>query len=275
MELVSIVVLAMTGVIVGLAQGLLGVGGAFIMVPVMVVVFNGMDIPTDAAVKLAFGTSLLVVFPTAVFSSFAHHRRGAVWWKAAIVLGSVGAAGALLGATLTSQFLGGSTAKIIFGAAAMLGAVRMIVWKPSEVEEEPEDNPLVWAGWGFPLGVFVGLLGVGGGILMVPLMVTILKFRMHRAVGTSTAVMLFTSGAGALGYIVNGLSVSGLPTQSLGYFNLPAWICLVSTSMVITQAGAWMAHRLRAEMLKTVFAVVMLFVGLSMIGAFDWLGWPV
>ena len=46
MELASIVVLVLTGVIVGLAQGLLGVGGAFIMVPVMVVVFNGMDIPT-------------------------------------------------------------------------------------------------------------------------------------------------------------------------------------------------------------------------------------
>ena len=274
MELASIVVLVITGVIVGLSQGLLGIGGAFIMVPVMVGIFTSMDIPTDLAVRLAFGTSLMVVFPTAVCSSFAHHRRGAVWWKAAVVLGAVGAAGALLGATLTSQFLSGSTAKVIFGAVAMLGGIRLIVWRPPDVAKEPEDNPLVWTGWGLPLGVFSGLLGIGGGILMVPLMVTVFKFRMHRAVGTSTAVMLFISGAGALGYIVNGLDVSGLPAQSVGYFNLPAWISLAATSMVMTQAGAWMAHRLRAEILRTSFAGVMLLVGLIMVGAFDWLGWP-
>jgi uncharacterized membrane protein YfcA len=274
MELASIVVLLITGVIVGLSQGLLGIGGAFVMVPVMLGVFTSMDIPTDLAVRLAFGTSLMVVFITAVFSSFAHHRRGAVWWKAAVVLGAVGAAGALLGATLTSQFLSGSTAKVIFGVVAMLGGLRLIVWRPPDVAKEPKDNPLVWAGWGLALGLFSGLLGIGGGILMVPLMVTVLKFRMHRAVGTSTAVMLFISGAGALGYIVNGLEVSGLPAQSVGYFSLSAWISLAATSMVMTQAGAWMAHRLRAEILRAIFAVVMLFVGLIMIGAFDWLGWP-
>lgn len=274
MEFASIVVLVMTGVVVGLSQGLLGIGGAFIMIPVMVVVFDGMGIPSDATVKLAFGTSLLVVLPTAVFSSFAHHRRRAVWWKAAAVFGCVGALGAALGATLTSQVLSGGTAKIIFGAVAILGATRMIVWKPAEVDAEPNDNPLLWAAWGFPLGVFIGLLGVGGGILMVPLMVTMLKFGMHRAVGTSTAVMLFTSGAGALGYIVNGLDASGLPNGTLGYFHLPAWICLASTSIVTTQAGAWMAHRLRGEVLRAVFAVVMVLVGLSMMGAFGRLGWP-
>jgi uncharacterized membrane protein YfcA len=44
--------------------------------------------------------------------------------------------------------------------------------------------------------------------------------------------------------------------------------------MVMTQAGAWLAHRLRAGMLRAVFAVVMLLVGLSMMGAFGRLGWP-
>jgi uncharacterized membrane protein YfcA len=274
MEPAAIVVLIGTGAVVGLSQGLLGVGGAFIMVPVMIIVFNGMDVPSDAAVKLAFGTSLMVVLPTAVFSSFAHHRRGAVRWKAAAVLGCTGAAGAVLGATLTAQVLSETAAKVIFGAVAILGAARMVLWKPPDGQPGPDGNALVWAAWGLPLGVFTGLLGVGGGILMVPLMVTVLRFGMHRAVGTSTAVMLFTSGAGALTYIVHGLDTPGLPGGTLGYFHLPAWLCLASTSMVMTQAGAWLAHRLRAGMLRAVFAVVMLLVGLSMMGAFGRLGWP-
>ncbi|MBM4445698.1 MAG: sulfite exporter TauE/SafE family protein, partial [Chloroflexi bacterium] len=234
MGIAAIIVLVATGAIVGLSQGLLGVGGAFIMVPVMIIVFNGMDVPSEAAVKLAFGTSLMVVLPTAVFSSFAHHRRGGVWWKAAAVLGCAGAAGAVLGATLTTQVLSETMAKVIFGAVAILGAARMILWKPPDGQPGPDGSALVWAAWGLPLGVFTGMLGVGGGILMVPLMVTVLRFGMHRAVGTSTAVMLFTSGAGALAYIVHGLDTPGLPGGTLGYFHLPAWLCLASTSLVMT-----------------------------------------
>lgn len=274
MEPGVVITLLVTGVVVGLGQGLLGVGGAFIMVPVMVAVFTGMDIPTDAAVKLAFGTSLLVIFPTAVFSSWAHHRRGAVWWKAAIVLGIAAAAGSVLGATLTSRFISGSVIKVVFGAVVILASVRLLTSKLSDAEEDPDMNPLVWACCGFLLGMVSGLLGIGGGIIMVPVMTIVLKFRMHRAVGTSTAVMLFSSSAGALGYILNGLGVSGLPAQSVGYFNLPAWICLATTSIVMTQVGAWMAHRLKGDILRIAFSVVMLFVGLSMVGAFNWLGWP-
>jgi hypothetical protein len=262
-----IFILLATGIGVGFAQGLLGVGGSFIMVPVMTIVFTHMGIPTDTAVKLAFGTSLLVVLPTAISSSTAHHRKGAVWWKAAITLGIAGAAGALLGATLTSQFISGDIIKIVFGAVVLLGAVVMLTAKPSTVEEEPKDSPPLWAGCGFLLGTLSGLLGLGGGIFMVLAMTTALKFKMHRAVGTSTAIMMFTSAAGALGYILNGLDASNLPAHSIGYLNLPAWIALAATSVLTAQVGARTAHRLTPKILRIIFIIVMVYIGLKMIGA--------
>jgi len=274
LELDSIVILLVTGIAVGFAGGLLGVGGCFIMVPVAVMVFTNMDVPVDIAVKLAFGTSLLVVLPTAISGSLAHHRRGAVWWKAAIVLGIAGAAGALLGATVTSQFISGGAIKIAFGAVIILGGVRMLTAKPPTIEEEPKDSPLVWIGCGFPLGMVTGLIGIGGGVLVVPLMTAALRFKMHRAVGTSMGMMMFTSAAGALGYILNGLGVSGLPAHSIGYLNLPTWICLAATSVGMAQVGARVAHRLTARILRILFILVMFYLGLRMIGVFDWLGWP-
>ncbi|MDD1652846.1 MAG: TSUP family transporter, partial [Methanomicrobiales archaeon] len=66
MEPILIIVLVAAGIIVGLGQGLLGVGGAFIMVPVMVAVFDHLGWEQDIAVKMAFGTSLLVMFPAAI-----------------------------------------------------------------------------------------------------------------------------------------------------------------------------------------------------------------
>jgi uncharacterized membrane protein YfcA len=91
---------------------------------------------------------------------------------------------------------------------------------------------------------------------------------MHQAVATSAAVMVFTTGAGALGYFVNGLGVSGLPEGSLGYFNLTAWFCLAPTSIAMTQVGTWAAHHLSARVLRIAFVVVMIVVGLRMVGAF-------
>ena len=269
LEPTSIAVLLITGLAVGFAQGLLGVGGSFIMVPVTVMVFDNIDVPVDMAVKLAFGTSLAVVLPTAVASSLAHHQRGAVWWRAAVILGAAGAAGALLGSTVTSRFIEGDSLKVAFGAVVILSSLRLLTAKPPSIEEEPKDSALAWIGFGFPVGFVCGLIGIGGGILMVPIMTLALKFGVHRAVGTSTALMMFTGGAGALGYIVNGLAVSELPAHSIGYLNLPTWICLAATSVAMTQLGARVAHRLTARVLMIVFVILMLYLGLRMIGVFD------
>ena len=268
MEPILIIVLVAAGIIVGLGQGLLGVGGAFIMVPVMVAVFDHLGWDPDLAVKVAFGTSLLVILPAAVATTAAHHKMKAIRWKAAVVMGIAGAAGSLLGATLTTQVIGGGVMKVVFGVVVVLASVRLLTARPVESREPPRESFFLWATFGFIIGMFSGLLGAGGGILLVPVMVMVLRFRMHQAVATSAAVMVFTSGAGALGYLVNGLHVSGLPGGSLGYFSLTAWLCLAPTSIAMTQVGTWAAHRLSARALKAMFVIVMVVVGLRMLGAF-------
>ncbi len=262
------VILVATGVVVGLGQGLLGVGGAFIMVPVMVAVFEHLGWDGDAAVKIAFGTSLLVIFPAALATTAAHHRRGAICWKAAAVMGATGVAGSLLGSTLTTRVIGGETMKIVFGVVVIGVSIRLFTARLRESTEVAPDRPLPAAGIGALVGLFSGLLGAGGGILAVPLMVAVLKFRMHQAVATSAALMVFTSGAGALGYFVHGQGASDLPAGSFGYFYPVAWLCLAPTSIALTQVGTWALPRTPATVLRIVFAMVMVVVGLHMIGLY-------
>ena len=69
MPAAHIIALLGTGVAVGFASGLLGVGGSFIMVPVQFWVFAGMGVTTDIAIRLAFGTNLLVVLSTSISSA--------------------------------------------------------------------------------------------------------------------------------------------------------------------------------------------------------------
>ena len=110
---------------------------------------------------------------------------------------------------------------------------------------------------------------------MVPVMVVILKFRMHQAVGTSTAMMIFTSIGGVFSYIMEGLNVPELPEYSIGYVNLLQWILLAGTSVPMAQVGVRTAHRLPAKQLKYVFIAVMIYMGLKMMGVFSSLHLPI
>jgi len=110
---------------------------------------------------------------------------------------------------------------------------------------------------------------------MIPVMVLAMKFKMHQAVGTSTALMIFASIGGILSYLFNGLNVPGLPPYSVGYVNFLQWILLVGTSVPMAQVGVKIAHKLPAKQLKYVFIVVMIYMGLKMIGVFAWLHLPI
>ncbi|MFC1974747.1 sulfite exporter TauE/SafE family protein [Chloroflexota bacterium] len=267
-----IIILLATGIVVGFAGSLLGVGGAFIMTPVQYMVFTSIGIPTDTAIKLAFGTSLLVILPTALSGAWRHHKRGTVWWKAAIIMGSCTLIGAFVGATIAAH-LPGEQLKIAFGAVVLLSGIRMLTANLPQIEEEPRENPWLWVAWAIPIGIITGAIGIGGGVLMVPVMVLALKFKMHNAVATSLAMMIFTSIGGIIGYIINGLGVPNLPAYSIGYVNLPNWFLLAVTSVSMAQVGAITAHRLPAKQLRYTFIAVMFYMGLKMLGVFDWLGW--
>lgn len=274
MGLYCILALLVTGCVVGFAAGLLGIGGCFIMVPVQYWVYTGMGIDPGIAIKMAFGTNLFVVLPTAISGSLAHHRKGAVWWKASVYLGGCGLIGAVAGSTIASN-IPGVVLKIMFGAVILAGGIRMLTAKPPRIDDEPQDNPLVWILWGLPLGLVTGFVGIGGGVVMIPVMTLFLKFTMHQAVGTSTAVMILTSIGGLIGYIINGLGVPGIPSPHLGYLHIWSGLVLAVTSIFMAQVGARVAHLIPAKQLKLIFIMVMFYMGLKMIGVFEWLNLPI
>lgn len=276
LTLPHIITLLATGIGVGFTSGLLGVGGCFIMTPIQYMIFTSIDIPSDVAIKLAFGTNLLVVLPTAISGTWRHNKKGAVLWKAAIVMGSCGLMGAFGGATLAT-YLPGQWLKIAFGVVILAGGIRMLTARPPKIEHESKDNPWLWIAWAVPVGIITGIIGIGGGVLMVPVMVLALKFKMHNAVATSLAMMIFTSIGGVIGYIINGLSVPELKdlAYTIGYVNLTSWFLLAATSVGMAQLGAVMAHKLPAKQLRYIFIVIMFYVGLKMLGVFNWLGWPI
>ncbi len=268
-------ILLATGAGAGFASGLLGIGGGFIMVPVMYSVIGAMGFP-DIAMKVALGTSLLVILPTAMSGAWRHNKKKAVRWKTALVLGLCGLGGGLAGSTLAT-YLPERALKTGFGGLVLAIAIWMglgMMPKLAKQRAEPKDNPRLLPALGFPIGMVSGLTGLGGGALIVPALVLALDFPMHMAVGTSVTAIILTSLGGITGYIIHGIGVPGLP-YSIGYINLPMWLCLAGMSVPLAQLGAKTAHALPAKQLRYIFIALMVYIGLRMIGVFSWLGLPI
>jgi uncharacterized membrane protein YfcA len=254
----------------GFASGLLGVGGGFIMVPVSYWIILAMGISPDIAIRIAFGTSLLVILPTAISSTWRHNKKKAIRWKTALILGPCALVGAVVGATLAAH-ISGKILEIGFGGLVLAVALWMglgLMPKLRGGDEELREKFGLVVACGFPIGVVTGLTGLGGGALIVPMLVLALNFPMHIAVGTSVASIIFASLGGTVGYIINGIEVPGLLPYSIGYVNLPIWLCLAATSIPLAQLGARAAHALPAKQLRYIFIAFMVYSGLRMIGVF-------
>ena len=271
---VHIIALLCIGLVQGLTTGVLGAGGGWMMTPVQYWVYTDMGIPSDIAIRVAFATDLFVILPTSAASAWGHHQRRAVWWKAAMVLGGCGLVGAFGGATVATH-ISASPLKTVFGVTVLAAGLRMLTAKSPTTTEEPKDNTRLWVVWAFPVSFMAGLIGVGGGLFMVPIMALVFRFGMHMAVATSAATISMISIGGLTGYIVHGLGVAEIPSPSIGYVYIWAWLCLAGASIFMTQVGVRIAHRLAAKQLTWIFSAAALYVGLRMIGVFSWLGWPI
>jgi len=269
-----LLVLVGTGVLVGFASGLLGVGGGFIMVPVQFFMLIGMGVDPDTALRVAFATSLAVILPTALSGAIGHWRHGAVLFWPAFLLGATGLIGGVSGAAVASH----SPANFLsaaFGFLALFSAFWLFVSRNFGVEVNVSHSNYSYLFWGFIGGLASGLLGIGGGIIMVPILTILLKFPIHKAIGTSTAFIIFASLGGIISYVVNGIGVAYLPPYSLGYVNLLQFVILAGFSVPLARVGVKTAHNLPASQLRYVFAALLIFVALKMIGVFGWLHLPI
>jgi uncharacterized membrane protein YfcA len=105
------------GLVVGLASGVIGIGGGVLLVPMMTVGFGFQQ-------HLAQGTSLVAIIPTAIVGATTHQRQGHLLWKAALLMGGAGVVGAIAGAFVAISLPQGLLARI-FGAFLLLSAWRI------------------------------------------------------------------------------------------------------------------------------------------------------
>ncbi len=256
-----LLIFVLVGCAAGFIAGLMGIGGGIILIPLFLWAFKVAGMAPEVIVHAAFGTSLAIIIPTAYSSAVAHRKRGNVDWHQVMRM----ACGSLLGVAVGSSLaagLPGGTLKACFGVMQIGVGSHMLLRRNAPVAVGEVANPLPrMLIIGFIVGAFASFFGVGGGIIAVPLMVLLLGHSMHRAVGTSSGLMIFSAVFGTCSYVWHGWNHPLLPPYSLGYVNLLVAAIIIPTTILFARQGVKVASRTSHDKLVRIFALFIIAVG--------------
>ncbi len=260
---IALILLFFTGIIAGLLSGMLGIGGGILMVPVMFFILNQSGYP-ERAMDIAVATSVAVILPTALSGAYRQWKRKNISWIPALILGTGGVAGSVAGSFI-SIFLPVRTHAFVFGIFLILIAVWMILERsPGMKGYTITGSTPVFLSLGFFTGITSGLFGIGGGVILTPVLATIIGYGMHKAVGIATTSMVLTSSGATAAYVMHGLPIPDLPLYHVGYVSIPFWAILCIASIPAAQAGVLLSHKTPERILTYIFVLLLLFIAIRM-----------
>lgn len=274
----------LTGVVAGVLSGMFGIGGGIITTPA-IRLFVG--VPQ----LIAVGTPLVAIIPSALTGAVSYLRAGLADVRSGIILGAVGSVAAVAGAWLT-RLVGGTTVLVLTAVLILYTAADMLlqVLRPPRPREEtaatledtgeeadafrpldPKDAappteirpsvPMLLAMGGMA-GLYSGFLGLGGGMVIVPLLSRWAHFPMKRAVGTSL-------------FAIAVLAIPGTVMHAiLGHIDWTVALGLTIGVVPGALVGARISHGSSDRLLRLGFAAMLLGVGLWL-GVSELLGGPV
>jgi uncharacterized membrane protein YfcA len=264
--------------LIGAFGTLIGAGGGFILMPILLLVY-----PSDKT-ELITAISLAVVFFNALSGSFAYARMKRVDYKSGIIFSIATIPGAILGA-LSTAYVPRRAFDLIFGVLMTIAAV--FLWLSAKEEHSTSPSRKIFPASekattrlterhlvdaegvhyryafdlriGVILSIFVGylssLLGVGGGFIHVPALSRLLNFPVHIATATSHFVLAIMALTGTLVHVAQGVFVHGVRRTAV----------LAVGVLVGAQAGAWLSNRTGGKAIIRGLAVALAFVGIRLI----------
>ncbi len=267
------IVVALCGILVGVLSAMFGIGGGVVMVPMLHI---GFGLPA----AVASGTSLFAILPTSLSGMIARAHDGTIRWKVGVIVGVAGACLSPVGAWV-SEHVNGMYAMILTGVVILFTAYKMFnrVYKTrpavinaaveaaqAGVVEKPRPAGLLdiqttpnarlvpaCVALGVVVGFLSGYLGLGGGFLVVPILQGVFGLSMKQATGTSLVSVAV-------------LAVPAFVTHALlGHVAWVIGILFVIGSVIGTRLGARILCHVNDRLLTGLFGVVLIASGIVMI----------
>lgn len=257
------IIYAFIGIFAGLMAGLFGIGGGLVVVPGLLFVLQQSHLVSESIMMyVAVGTSLAAMIITAAASVNAHSKISTILWPVfyklwpGLVIGTV--FGCIIATWIPTQGL-----TIFFAVFLLFVALKMFT---DAKVSRPEHFPKKWIHHSLTvlIGTNSGLLGVGGGILVVPYL-TYCGIEVRRIAAVSNLCALVIAMVGTSAFIITGYHVtSSIPYMS-GYIYWPAVLLIGIPSSLMTPIGARLNYKLPVHQLKYGFAILLILTAINML----------
>lgn len=232
--------------------GLIGIGGGIIMIPLLLYIPPIFGMRPDGIHGVA-GVTMIQVSVAGFIGMLVHRRTGHVETRLVMALGITMTIASLTGAVL-SKFVSPNILTGVFASLATGAGVMMLAGGPPQVTPNARTllsfNHWLAAALGAAIGLLVGMAGAGGGFLLVPIMIYVLKVPIRLAIGTSLAIVAMSGFSGSIGKMITG--------QVDWYLAL----ALVCGALPGAQLGSTISARIRTDFLALVLGVVMALVAI-------------
>lgn len=265
MDPAALLALGVIGLAVGFSSGLVGIGGGVLIVPFLYFfyrtpAFSGVSLPSDMLVTVAHATSLFIIVPTAVTGAITYSRARLVAWRVVVPIALFSVAAAAMGATLALE-IPGDALSFVFGLFLIVTGVQLAGRKAGAEGQRLRLDLRVTALTGTAVGLLSAMLGVGGGVVAIPMLIYVVRLDVARVAATSLAVVGMAAFSGTIAYVVNGVGVPGRPPGSLGYVHVAAALPILIGSMVAVRWGARANQRVNRKVLRWVFGASFIVLG--------------
>ncbi len=187
--------LIIIGVIIGIISGFFGIGGGMILVPLLLII--GFDINTTV------GISIIQMVFTSVYGSYLNYKKGSLEINDGIFIGIGGFIGGFGGSLLT-PFIPSEILKYLFLLIILFAIFKLIFSK--EKKDEVMNNSISWLlllTIGVIIGVFAITLGIGGSVMLTPILAGILHYPIKKAISAGLFFVVFSSMAGLIGRLTS------------------------------------------------------------------------
>lgn len=269
MTAAAVIALAGAGFAVGLLAGLVGIGGGVLIVPFLYFFYahpawGGVTFDPALHATVAHATSLFIIIPTAIVGTITYSRAGLVSWRAVLPVAAFSLISAALGARLATR-VPPEMLKIFFGCFLIFTATQVVRRRDPGTDTGPERHSLLFSALtGLAVGVFSALLGVGGGLVAIPLLLYVMRLDLSRVAATSLAIVVFAATSGTLTYMLSGAGLPGLPEGHVGYVHVAAALPMLPGAMIAARWGSKLNQRLDTARLRWLFSAFFLLMGLRL-----------
>ncbi|MCX7761254.1 MAG: sulfite exporter TauE/SafE family protein [Candidatus Kryptonium sp.] len=268
MILWKVLLLFISGLFAGFLAGFFGIGGGVILVLILMYYYSGTGISPDLIPKIAVATSLFTIIFTSISSTVKQYENKNIEWNLTFTMGFASVVSALVGSKIAT-IVSGDFIRTFIIAVIILAGIRMLIDRNSGVDVDDLTNyksnvsTISSIFWGLITGIISIFAGVGGGILLVPVMNSIMKIPIKRAIGTSSSIIVLTSIFGTLGYVINGFGKPELENLgTLGFVDYTAGIPILIGSILTSRLGAQASYKTRSKLLKKLFAALLITVAI-------------